>query len=261
MASNSPTDSRHSLRVAVLRDLATETDLRFSYIRDRVGPRLGSNRMLAAPLYQMLWELIAERLVYLDCEQNATCNWRWCVTERGRRIGLQTVDFEPDDIARYMTAITARVLNLDEQIRAYASEAVRAFGAECYLASAVMLGVASERAFQLLGEAFLNWLPKEEAAKFAQAFASSRQTYINKFLEFRRRIEPRKDQLPHEFSDNMALTLDSVLDLLRITRNEAGHPTGRIVDRDEAYINLQMFARYLVKLYALRAWFIENARP
>src|ERR1039458_1937912 len=113
MASNSPTDSRHSLRVAVLRDLATETDLRFSYIRDRVGPRLGSNRMLAAPLYQMLWELIAERLeyqmlweliaerlVYLDCEQNATCNWRWCVTERGRRIGLQTVDFEPDDIDR-----------------------------------------------------------------------------------------------------------------------------------------------------------------
>ena len=107
----------------------------------------------------------------------------------------------------------------------------------------------------------MNWLPREEAAKFAQVFASSRQTYINKFLEFRRRIEPRKDQLPQEFSDNMALTLDSVLDLLRITRNEAGHPNGRIVDRDEAYINLQMFARYLVKLYALRAWFVENARP
>jgi|ERR1035441_9114824 hypothetical protein len=141
MASNSATDSRHPLRVAVLRDLATETDLRFSYIRDRVGRRLGPNRMLAAPLYQMLWELIAERLVYLDCEQDATCNWRWCVTERGRRIGLQTADFEPDDIARYMSAITARVPNLDEQIRAYASEAVRAFGAECYLASAVMLGL------------------------------------------------------------------------------------------------------------------------
>src|ERR1039458_8946821 len=86
MASNSPTDSRHSLRVAVLRDLATETDLRFSYIRDRVGPRLGSNRMLAAPLYQMLWELIAERLVYLDCEQNATCNWRWCVDRKSTRL-------------------------------------------------------------------------------------------------------------------------------------------------------------------------------
>jgi hypothetical protein len=56
----------------------------------------------------------------------------------------------------------------------------------------------------------------------------------------------------------MALTLDSVLDLLRINRNEAGHPTGRKVDRDEAYINLQMFARYLQKLYALRTFFLGS---
>lgn len=58
----------------------------------------------------------------------------------------------------------------------------------------------------------------------------------------------------------MSLTLDSVLDLLRITRNEAGHPTGRVVDRDEAFINLQMFARYLKKLYQLRAFFRQSQR-
>jgi hypothetical protein len=143
--------------------------------------------------------------------------------------------------------------------RVYAAEAVRAYAASCYLASSVMLGVASERAFQLLGEAFGTWLPAEEANRFMQVFGNTRQTYINKFLEFRRRIEPRKGMLPYEFSDNMSLTLDSVLDLLRITRNEAGHPIGRVVDRDEAYINLQMFARYLIKLYALRSWFSAQA--
>jgi hypothetical protein len=58
----------------------------------------------------------------------------------------------------------------------------------------------------------------------------------------------------------MALTLDSVLDLLRITRNEAGHPTGRRVDSNEAYINLQMFGRYLTKLYDLRAFFLAKPR-
>ena len=53
----------------------------------------------------------------------------------------------------------------------------------------------------------------------------------------------------------MALTLDSVLDLLRIYRNQAGHPTGKHVSRDDAFITLQMFARYLQKLYTLRSFF------
>lgn len=53
----------------------------------------------------------------------------------------------------------------------------------------------------------------------------------------------------------MALTFDAVLDLLRIYRNDSGHPTGKHIDHDTAFINLQMFARYLEKLYQFKAFF------
>jgi hypothetical protein len=61
--------------------------------------------------------------------------------------------------------------------------------------------------------------------------------------------------MPDELSDGMSLTMDAVLDLLRINRNDAGHPTGRMFTREDAFISLQMFARYLQKLYAFRAFF------
>jgi hypothetical protein len=52
-----------------------------------------------------------------------------------------------------------------------------------------------------------------------------------------------RSQLPDDLADT--LTLDAVADPLRITRNDAGHPTGREVDEDTAYTHLQMAARYL----------------
>lgn len=224
-------------------------------LRDQF-PQLGQQQLVAE-----LWACLAERLVFLaaDCD-NSFGNWDWMLTNRGRQLIDSTEDYEPRDVDRYLNILRHRIPNIDPLIATYVREALAAYSAECCLASSVMLGVASERAFQLLGEAFADWLPVTESQKFREIFDRPRQTYISKFLEFRRRVEPLKDQLPEEFSENMALTLDSVLNLLRITRNEAGHPTGRRVDDDEAYINLQMFGRYLKKLYDLRAFFVSNPR-
>ncbi len=66
-------------------------------------------------------------------------------------------------------------------------------------------------------------------------------------------LEPMRPQLPDDLSD--ILTLDAVADLLRITRNDAGHPAGRQVDEDTAYTHLQMAARYLQKMSTLGAYF------
>lgn len=63
--------------------------------------------------------------------------------------------------------------------------------------------------------------------------------------------------LPDDLGDN--LTMDAVADLLRITRNEAGHPRGRAVDEDTAYTHLQLAARYLGKMTALTEHFTQQA--
>jgi hypothetical protein len=219
-------------------------------------PRLTEQQVVAE-----LWACLADRLAFVAADgRNTFGNWNWMLTARGQHVIDSTDDYEPYDADRYLSTLTRRIPDLDPVIETYVREALVAHAAECFLASSVMLGVASERAFHLLGEAFAAWLPLPEAGRFRDVFDKPRQTYISKFQEFRRRIEPLKDQLPEEFRDNMALTLDSVLDLLRITRNEAGHPTGRRVDSDEAYINLHMFGRYLKRLYDLRAFFHSNPR-
>lgn len=47
------------------------------------------------------------------------------------------------------------------------------------------------------------------------------------------------------------LTLDAVADLLRVTRNTAGHPSEEVVDEEVAHIHLQMAAVYLAKMTVL----------
>jgi hypothetical protein len=71
-------------------------------------------------------------------------------------------------------------------------------------------------------------------------------------------LEPRRHDLPVELSDNLALTFDGVLDLLRVARNDAGHPTGRYIDRQDAYVNLQLFGRFAERLEGLRLHFIGD---
>jgi hypothetical protein len=248
-----------SFRRALLTRLRSG-DRRLSFVYQdlrRDFPRLVEEQVVAE-----LWGCLAERVAYLAADSHNTFgNWDWALTDRGRRLLDSPDDYEPYDTDRYMAALLRQIPDIDPVIVTYAREALVAHATECYLASSVMLGVASERAFQLLGEAFADWLPADDARRFRDVFDKPRQIYISKFLEFRRRIEPLKEQLPEDFRDNMALTFDSVLDLLRVTRNDAGHPTGRRVESDEAYINLQMFGRYLKRLYELRAFFVANRQP
>lgn len=248
-----------SFRRALLTRLRA-SDTRLHFVTEDLrknNPQLAETHVVAE-----LWACLAERLVYLDADsQNSFGNWDWILTKRGKHLLDSNDDFEPYDTDRYLATLARQLPNLDPIIRAYAQEALVAHANECFLASSVMIGVGSERAFQLLGEAFANWLPTNEAKRFRDVFDKPRQTYIAKFQEFRHRIDPLKDQLPEEFRDNMALTLDSVLNLLRVTRNEAGHPTGRRIDSHEAYINLQLFGRYLKKLYDLRDFFLANPQP
>jgi hypothetical protein len=225
----------------------------FEAVRDRVDTTVRPHQVM-----ELLWGLLAEGLAYVDYTQSAPENWAWVLTARGRHV-VESGEYEPDDAEGYLSRLRSRIPDLDELVLLYAEEALRAYQASCHLASTVMLGVASERAFQLLGEALLSWLPEGEAEGFRRTFENTRRTYVAKFAEFRKRLEPHKPDLRNELAENMALSLDSVLDLLRVNRNDAGHPSGRRVDRDEAYINLQMFARYLETMFKLRNFFSKAA--
>lgn len=205
--------------------------------------------------WEALWGLTADGLVYLDPEgQPSPDNWRWKLSERGMQ-AASGGPWEPRDPEGYLRRLRRRVPDLDPIALRYVQEALGAFNARCYLASAVMLGVASEQVFAGLGHSLVNALGSS-ADKLRQILENPKSSQHARFIEVRKRIEPLRPQLPDDLGDN--LTMDAVADLLRITRNDAGHPTGRNVDEDTAYTHLQMAARYLEKMTILRRHFEEN---
>ena len=69
-------------------------------------------------------------------------------------------------------------------------------------------------------------------------------------MELRKVLESRRRGLPPELVDT--LTLDGVGDLLRVARNEAGHPAGPFIDEETARAHLLLAAGYLDKMTQLR---------
>jgi len=225
----------------------------FEALKNKVGQ--GYKRHIAL---QEMWQMVGDGLVYIDVWQPAPENWGLGLTEKGHDVLKSSDDFNPYDPDGYIERLKRRIPDIDEVVLLYAKESLRSFNSDCYLAASVMLGVASERAFLLLAESFSSWLPEGQSEKFLKIAQDSKQNFLVKFSEFRKRIEPCKPNIPHEFSDNMALMLDSVCDLIRVYRNESGHPTGKIVDKGDAFITLQMFAIYLQKIFGLMDFFRTN---
>ena len=157
-----------------------------------------------------------------------------------------------------MVRLHSNIPDLSDLVSVYAGEAVRCYTHGCYLASAVMLGVASEAAFMEMAQASVTWL-QSTGLTLKRVLDAPRQPYVKKFEEFRKRIESRKADLPNDLADGMNLTFDAVLDLLRIRRNDSGHPTGKPMSREDQYISLQMFGRYLQRLYQLRTFFMGES--
>lgn len=201
-------------------------------------------------VWEALWGLVGDGLVYLDPagQGSGTDNWQWKLS----RIGIQAITsgtWEPRDPEGYLNRLRGHSPSVDPVAIRYLSEALSAFNARCYLATSVMLGVASERVVDGLARAVLE--KRGDAAKrLRQTLGNPRASQFSRFTEMRKQLEPIRSELPEGLADTV--TLDAVADLLRVTRNEAGHPTGGNVDEDTAYTHLQLAARYIQKMTDLQ---------
>jgi hypothetical protein len=237
------------VRVNVLRRLASRgTDARFheAYF---VHPLARELQCHPAQVMEALWGLVGEGLVYLDRagQGSQTDNWQWRLSSTGIA-AAQGGSWEPRDIDGYLKRLRAHRPPIDDVAVRYVEEALRAFNARCYLATSVMLGVASERVINELGHVIAA-AAGVKATKLSKLLSNPATRLAAQFDEMRKLLVQM--ELPDELTDT--LTLDAVADLLRISRNNAGHPTGAMVDEDTAYTHLQMAARYLQKMTTLHA--------
>ena len=207
-------------------------------------------------MWEALWSLVADGLMYLDTagQGSGTDNWQWRLSADGRRIA-EGGTWEPRDPDGYLERVGREIPDLDELVELYLTEALQSFNARCYLATSVMLGVAAERAFLVMATAFAA-STVSGAPAMAKELDRPRSNYFALWTEFRKRIEPARGSLPDGLAD--PLTLDAIADLIRLTRNEVGHPTGRKIDEDTARVHLTIAPMYLRKMQSLTDFFTDS---
>ncbi len=146
---------------------------------------------------------------------------------------------------------------LDSTVLSYVTESLQTFLHGHYMASAVMLGVASERCLDLLTEAYsASIADSTDKAAFQKALRQAGRSIKQRFDVLRQRLLALA--LPADLQDALDVQLSGVFTLIRYSRNDAGHPTGRTVDRSVAHGNLLLFPQYCTRVYALMSYFAAH---
>jgi hypothetical protein len=139
----------------------------------------------------------------------------------------------------------------------YCEEALLCFRYGALLASAVMLGCAAEKAALLLIDAFGKAIADPtKRAKYEKEI--DHWVISTKYKTLWKRLEPLIPTLPQDLGDGLHTILDRVFDLIRVTRNDAGHPTGKAIEREVILGNYILFPSYCKRVYGLIDYFTKN---
>jgi hypothetical protein len=84
---------------------------------------------------------------------------------------------------------------------------------------------------------------------------ASERTILQKVNKFKNILDQQVRQLPPDVKEDLDTQFAGILSIIRTFRNQSGHPTGKIVDREQAYVLLQLFIPYCKKMYQLMAYY------
>ena len=180
------------------------------------------------------------------------------VTEWGK-VAIENGLESPYDPDCYLKRVHAGVPSLDPVIVTYLNESLRTFRIGCLLSSTISLGCASEKALLLLVAAYGDSLG---AGKQRFKEKTDGRMIKRQFEDLRKAIDGElRARLPNALEDGLDVEMSALFDFIRNQRNDAGHPTGKSIERERAYANLVVFPTYLKKVYSLIEWLAANPKP
>jgi len=162
----------------------------------------------------------------------------------------------PFEIERFPERIREKIPNCDPVIVRFVEEAIICYKSGALLATAFMLGAASEKAINLLIECYADAIAdRGNRDKFRSRING--RTISARYEEFKKSYAGCKSR---PTDGVLAQDLDAVIggtfQFCRITRNEVGHP--QIVpdlDRGVLLANLGQFVTYVERIYGLMVHF------
>ena len=128
---------------------------------------------------------------------------------------------------------------------------MQAFQTGCLLSSTVMLGVATEHTFLLMLEAIA--ANSNHGQIFENVF--EQRNILQKINKYKNILSQNLDNYPQALKEDIETHFAGILSVIRTSRNEAGHPTGKIMSREQVYVLLHLFITYCRKLYDLTEYY------
>jgi hypothetical protein len=167
---------------------------------------------------------------------------------------LESGEFTPYDTGKYIERLKAKVPHIGSTALLYLTESLSCFRGASYLGSAIMLGVAAETVLLSLRDAIHAALDTQIKKEKLTADTSGRPAK-RIYDEVRKRLDPLIRQISGDLGkEDITAELAGIFDLIRKTRNEVGHPTGRKIEREEAFALLQLFPSYCNISYEVIRW-------
>ncbi|HAF27801.1 MAG TPA: hypothetical protein DCG75_02025 [Bacteroidales bacterium] len=204
---------------------------------------------------EIVWDLIIQRVLTIGGYNNP--EWPFLsLTE----YGLEVIESElpiPNDISGYLSRINSEISNLDKVILDYLEESIKTYNINQLLSSTITLGCASEKALLILidtyGESF-------EDIEKGNAFKNKidKKLIKAKFEIFNEDLKRNIQKIHSELKEDYQNTLTGIFEMIRRNRNEAGHPTGKKVDKEILFAHLQVFIPYCKYVYRLIDFFENN---
>jgi hypothetical protein len=179
------------------------------------------------------------------------------ISEWGKHC-LDSGEYLPYDAGQFVDRLAKKIAGIDPVILLYIKQSLGSFRCGAYLSSAVMVGVAAERVLLLLRSAVEASLGSKERQ---EAFSSDTKgrTIKRVYEETWKKLDPNIEAISGALGkEDITAELSGIFDLIRKTRNDAGHPTGRPVERDEAFALLQLFPTYCGTAYDVIGWLNHN---
>lgn len=206
---------------------------------------------------EVIWGLVIQGIVVPGGSSSQPDFPSMQISEWGKKC-LESGEYLPYDAGQYLARLKTLIPSVDNDILLYLQESLTAFRSGAYVASAVMTGVATERTLLVLRDAMEFALPTQDAK---QKFAIKTKNKLIKqaFDEMWKRIDPVHDQLAADLKkEDVRAELYGTFDLMRKTRNDAGHPTGRHISREEAHNLLLLFPQYCQVVYDTINWLASH---
>lgn len=235
---------------------ATEYRIRANdgYLAQRIAEMTGGKTRLGSrQTMELVWTLVSRGLGYIDTSQPSPEYWTIELTERGRQ-ALDDSASNPDDVPAYLKKVAEDVPGLSATAKLYLDEALRCYSTENHLAATMMLGVATEAVFYDTALPFSAWVPDGSGAKLRELLERPGAAFVHKFTEFQKRVAVHKSAFPADLAQNVDLSMNSLLELIRLARNDVGHPTGTRVTRESCFQYLVVFPLLAGRLYAIQAF-------